>query len=710
MFSVSSLHLSRGTVRPGYGLRVTVRCQDNAEEGQLPHRLRALRIDAAGGALERAPARIRLAMQLMMPYAVRRVDGLGPSSALPRARAHGERAELELSFILGAKHLPCSMADSALAEMEPDSPFLVELLCAGTGEEDGGATAGSQLFARAATTAGLIRASVASEGRACALAPSTPALLRLAARRDGWRARSSRWLGRLWYAWLWARWCALPVAFTALCWAVVLPPWEHRLTALARARGRGLLHAAPRAAVGADAAGSADGGEGGGGLRGSTLAHVLPPVPTSMLAAFELGKLAEQLTNARTPTDQAALLAAAAPLVGRAPGEVAGGPAASLSAAELSAVGARLAELEAHVGVLARVRGAFTFINLCWLLAICGIAVSVGPTAWHLLRPFRRWLRRVARWLVRNVLEPVVERAHRWGVLEALAWAGVAALVVDAATAFSRETGLYVALCGVALAAGPCCSYSTVAALWSRGGPLSVPLGPAGRELITRLLSGWLCCTLAPLALRFDSRLLGYLTVFAAFSLIGFSATCRGLCWVVGFSSQRAMERVAATSALLLSAFVGARELGVGLLGVPAAQAQRLAAPFASAVAVVGALTLHLALLIISSRYYRDERRDEDSSLARRGGRWPSPYARRNALAAGAIALGVLSGALSGSAGLCNTSVVFGVLWLVEKYTELHLENGWHGWTLVFALSLGVYRASLWLHDHPLFVASLFEP
>mmetsp|Transcript_3588 Transcript_3588/g.10173 ORF Transcript_3588/g.10173 Transcript_3588/m.10173 type:complete len:701 (+) Transcript_3588:108-2210(+) len=700
MFTVQSLHFSRGSARPGYGLRVTVRAQEADDgAGPWPRRLRGVRIDAAGGALECAPARIRLAMQLTMPHAVRRIEGLGGRTELPRQSLPGERAQFELSFILGAKNLPDAVVDSALAQLQQDTPFLVELLCESGGGEEDEQRAGGILLARAATTAGLIRASLATDGAPSALAPGTPALLELAARRDRWRALSSRWLGKIWLGWLWVRWWALPLVFTTLCWALVLPPWAQQLRALARARGRGLLHAAPHGGS-SGVPGRSNGDSSSGALRGSTLAHVLPPVPTSLRAAFELGQLAERLAGVDVPAQQERLLVAAAALVGRGPSGAETGAPVRLSATELSAVGARLAELEAHIGIVARVRGAFSFINLCWLLAICGLALSVWPTLWHVLSPFRRWLVRCSRWLVREVLEPLAERAHRWGLLEALSWGSAAALVADGATVFSRESGLYVALCGVALAIGPCHAYSALSASWIRRGPLAMPLSYADRESLTRLLSGWLCASLAPLAVHFESKLLGYVAVFAAYSVLGFSVACHGLCWVVGFSSQRAMERVAATSALLLATFVGARELGVGWLGVPPAQAQQLAAPFASAVAVVGALALHLALLITSSRYY---------STPSNASRWHW-YARHNALAAGVIALGVLCGTLGGSAGLANTSTVFGVIWLVEKYAELHLESGWHGWTLIFVLSLGLYRASLWLHDHPQFVASLFEP
>ena len=58
--------------------------------------------------------------------------------------------------------------------------------------------------------------------------------------------------------------------------------------------------------------------------------------------------------------------------------------------------------------------------------------------------------------------------------------------------------------------------------------------------------------------------------------------------------------------------------------------------------------------------------------------------------------------------GLANTAVTFTVLWLVEKYAELHLEAQWNGWVLLLLVSLIAYKGALWLHNHPVFVASMF--
>mmetsp|Transcript_102871 Transcript_102871/g.286488 ORF Transcript_102871/g.286488 Transcript_102871/m.286488 type:complete len:119 (-) Transcript_102871:71-427(-) len=79
-------------------------------------------------------------------------------------------------------------------------------------------------------------------------------------------------------------------------------------------------------------------------------------------------------------------------------------------------------------------------------------------------------------------------------------------------------------------------------------------------------------------------------------------------------------------------------------------------------------------------------------------------------LLAVALLLGFMAlGSLTGLRGMANTSTVFLVLWLVKKYVDLHLGSRWNGWVLVLVLSLLTWRAALWLHLRPEFVASLLD-
>ena len=83
-------------------------------------------------------------------------------------------------------------------------------------------------------------------------------------------------------------------------------------------------------------------------------------------------------------------------------------------------------------------------------------------------------------------------------------------------------------------------------------------------------------------------------------------------------------------------------------------------------------------------------------------------YESRNWVLVVCLLAGMLAGNLEGMPGLTNTATTFAVLWLMEKYCELHFEMKWNTWLLVLALSTAVYNCALCLHLRPEFVASLF--
>ena len=56
--------------------------------------------------------------------------------------------------------------------------------------------------------------------------------------------------------------------------------------------------------------------------------------------------------------------------------------------------------------------------------------------------------------------------------------------------------------------------------------------------------------------------------------------------------------------------------------------------------------------------------------------------------------------------GLRNVSITFFVLYVLEKYVELHQELRWNGWVLILLISTAMYKAALWLHRNPVFVVN----
>ena len=275
--------------------------------------------------------------QALLPFAVHRMSAADVIGACAREWSSS-------SFTLGALKLSHRTRDELLRSLRDeggDPLFLVELTCRA---RDG--TGSRRALAQIPTRPSLIIASIASGGARRSSRPrarrrrcSPPPRAAAAAQRSRPRGRGS------------AGGC-------------FLRPSAHSLDAArraraharaARARARPALPVARRARQPGSAASS------------STFAPRAPRAGAgSLSAAFELGAVSARVAAAERARARA--LPRPAVLVGR--------PDEPLTLDELASVAARLAELEAHRGAIARVRGAFTLVNVVWLLAIAGVAQS----------------------------------------------------------------------------------------------------------------------------------------------------------------------------------------------------------------------------------------------------------------------------------------------------------------------------------------------
>ena len=213
-------------------------------------------------------------------------------------------------------------------------------------------------------------------------------------------------------------------------------------------------------------------------------------------------------------------------------------------------------------------------MNLCRLLALLGIAVSIGPSIYHVLKPLRDLIMRISRFLLEEVIIPIVARLHRWGVFEAGVWAVSIALMLDS-TAFGPDSSVFVALTSISIAA-PALAYSAFV------NAASIKPRPWNdRRSFSRIINAYAAATLAPLAVFHQSVMVGYFTVIAVYGLLGFSVACSGLyafvachpslrpslwrgqrsehqclhhrCYCIGFDGEESIYRVSITSLLLLA-------------------------------------------------------------------------------------------------------------------------------------------------------------
>uniref|UniRef100_A0A0G4I0G0 Uncharacterized protein n=1 Tax=Chromera velia CCMP2878 TaxID=1169474 RepID=A0A0G4I0G0_9ALVE len=422
--------------------------------------------------------------------------------------------------------------------------------------------------------------------------------------------------------------------------------------------------------------------------------QMIPPHPKTRLEAFALGRMAELLSALHSAggagsDEEAELLTRA--------GSVLGDVHRALTGEELLGMGGAIEELEARKGFITRIQGLFTFVNLLWLVGVVGISVSVLPSVYLMLKPLQEFLRRAARFLWQNFILPVIERLHGWGVLEAFVYWWSLSLVHEGCSSGSDEVAYYVALTGLFLLPA-CFSYSTA----MHGKKVSRQADPKALAQVSASIFGF---AFGLGAVRFESEFLGFLTVMCVYTVLGFSVVCFGLCWCIGFDSEASMARCVGASGLLLGAFVGgfafvnvAEEAGMEGVLVQSAAVRESLRPFQSAMGVMGAVVGFLALLIISSLYFSwSSHRGADHE----GGRGKSGYVGRNAVMVLSLFLALFFGNVLGLEGLRNSALVFGVLWIVEKYCELHTKLKLNGWFLILSLSLVLWRGALWLHQHP---------
>ena len=177
---------------------------------------------------------------------------------------------------------------------------------------------------------------------------------------------------------------------------------------------------------------------------------------------------------------------------------------------------------------------------------------------------------------------------------------------------------------------------------------------------------------------------MGFIAVGAAFKQIGFGGWAGRFCYAIGFDDKDALIRCSFASLVLLGSVVGLK-VGESPLALQLA-------PLQTPISVFGSLVLHIALLIVSSKFYKAPP--------------AAPY--RNFLMIVVLGAGQLFGSMYAMEGLKNSSSVFIVLYAWTKSAELMDEMKLSPWIFILFTSVCLWRASLYLHVHPGLIAGLF--
>ena len=74
------------------------------------------------------------------------------------------------------------------------------------------------------------------------------------------------------------------------------------------------------------------------------------------------------------------------------------------------------------------------------------------------------------------------------------------------------------------------------------------------------------------------------------------------------------------------------------------------------------------------------------------------------------LILGQIAGhTVLSQSGLGNTANVFLVMYVLEKFCDLHRFQDWNGWTLIFFLSAVAYYGALKIHSSPELITNMLD-
>ena len=402
---------------------------------------------------------------------------------------------------------------------------------------------------------------------------------------------------------------------------------------------------------------------------GKSIGRYLPPLPTKMSEAWDIALIYAQIQNA-TESQSPHLFEKATNLLQRT---------TLVTRQEMDTMRKRIVEFELKRGLASQVWGFVSFVNVIWFVSILGIAVSIGPSVWKLLRPFRELLQKLFQNLWEYVIQPFLTFCHNNGIFEFLLWSFISMLLVDSTRSFQDEesAAVYVALTSLALSVVATC-YST----------LLHGLSFVKQTGIRRLLPIaylWVSFNMFFSSIHFHSSLLGYLAVICLYCSLGFSVVAGHLCIFIGFTGDLAIHRCIIVSSLFLLVTIGFQVYGVD---------GRFVQTIRSPISVFGGIILHLALLVKSAwSPIRQSKLGE--------------FIQRSLIPALALLITLGVGKLLGLEGMANSSMVFICLFIMQKIVQNSHRSMF--WPIILILSTINYFTAVWLYAHPQFLLKMFS-
>ena len=321
-------------------------------------------------------------------------------------------------------------------------------------------------------------------------------------------------------------------------------------------------------------------------------------------------------------------------------------------------------------GVLSSFSGIFTFSSIILIVGALGVSIAFFPVLWSIFE------------YLYEIIGPILLFLHRILLpFYALFCYTFLLYVIIISENFSKDVAPFAILLSGLLASATYVGF---------GSRLDRPRDNAAATL----LYSFILVTFSFPAVNYQSQVLGFAAVVALFSLLGFVVVPMGCGWMVGWMKPDTVLVTALTagslSLVLILRKVVDRLESSDTIALSIAFFDYFFKPFSSGFSVFGSMTLLLAGLIWSSRYYKN------SDLIK--------YPAANVANIILILLYVGLGAILGDDSFRNSGATFLVLYLSQKTFEAEFMSIW--FAILFG-SAGLVGVGFFLKSHPHFLLSL---
>ena len=406
------------------------------------------------------------------------------------------------------------------------------------------------------------------------------------------------------------------------------------------------------------------------------LNDVIPLHPKNLVEAFQLGALFQKVQVAGANVSE--ILGEVTRVVGRT---------TPVLLEQVMGLEQEIALLVEDRGIISRMIGIFSFINIVWFVGILLIVVAAGPILCYIGKPIRKILILFCKKMIlfcEKIIVPFLVAIQP--MYPYLATALGLMFITEGSRyptdAYSMSATM-ISITGLVIAAF---NYGLCTRLYA---PLYL-FYSNNEEVLLQLFAALATAALVPVAVSTQSTLIGTAAVLAGTTVLGFSFVCYGCCYCFGFRNDLIL-RTAYSCLSLNVLFTLAKAFNLQPLWIR---------PFAGPVAAVGGSVYFLALLCFSARYYGwlDSRLDNS-------------YLLRQVPMLVSLAAFYAVGTTYGIPAMVNVAHVYLVLYGCEKYADAaaDLESGMMPWFYIMGAGLGMYGTAMYMNRNPQLLLGLLQ-